>query len=137
MKKFGFFGVGKIALHHLKILKDQGHSVPVSVSKSKESESWKKFSSISKNTFFESSPNKLLLDYDLDGVFVCLPWHETEKYIELILKSKMPVLIEKPAALSFEKLNKAMISNKKYLNNKWVGYNRRFYKTVESFRNVW
>ena len=131
MKKFGFFGVGKIALHHLKTLKDLGHSVPVSVSKSIESESWKKFSSISKNTFFEASPNKLLLEYDLDGVFVCLPWNETEKYIELILKSKMPVLIEKPAVLCFEKLNKAITNNKKYLNNKWVGYNRRFYKTVE------
>ena len=105
MKKFGFFGVAKIALHHLKTLKKLGHSVPVSVSKSIESESWKKFSSISKNTSFEASPNKLLLEYDLDGVFVCLPWNETEKYIELILKSKMPVLIEKPAALSFEKLN--------------------------------
>ena len=134
MKKFGFFGVGKIALHHLKVLKEQGHIVPFACSKSPESNSWKSFLRISKNTLFEPSPIKLLSNYDLDGIFICLPWNQTEKYIELILKSKMPVLIEKPAALSSEKLNHAIINNKKYLNNKWVGYNRRFYKTVENLK---
>ena len=131
MKKIGFLGVGSIALHHLKVLQHLGCEVPFATSRSSNSKSWKKFINISKNTNFVSSATNLFSEHNLDAIIVCLPWHETEKYLDIIFSHNIPVLIEKPAALSAKKLKYFISKYKNNLHNKWVGYNRRFYKTVK------
>ena len=133
MKKIGFLGVGSIALHHLKVLQYLGCEVPFATSRSSNSKSWKKFINISKNTNFVSSATDLFSEHNLDAIIVCLPWHETEKYLDIIFSHNIPVLIEKPAALSAKKLMYFISKYKNNLHNKWVGYNRRFYKTVKIY----
>lgn len=135
MKKIGFLGVGAIALHHLKVLQYLGCEVPFATSISTNSESWKKFANISKKTIFVHSAIDLFSKYDLDAIIVCLPWHETEQYLDIIFSHNIPALIEKPAALSAKKLKHFVSKYGNNIYNKWVGYNRRFYKTVEILKN--
>lgn len=74
---------------------------------------------------------------DYDFVIVVLPWFEIEKKIPLILKkSKTNVFCEKPICLSFKKLKKFIIDEKKYKIKIFAIFNRRFYKNICIARKI-
>jgi len=64
-----------------------------------------------------------------NSVFVFLPWNIIEKKIIYIIKNtKKNIYCEKPIALSLKKLKKISAVSKKYNNNLYILYNRRYYK---------
>ena len=74
---------------------------------------------------------------DYDFVLVVLPWFEIEKKIFLILKkSKKNIFCEKPICLSFKKLKKLTIEEKKYKIKIFAIFNRRFYKNIIKVRKI-
>ena len=74
---------------------------------------------------------------DYDFVLVVLPWFEIEKKIPLILKkSKKNIFCEKPICLSFKKLKKFIVEEKKYKIKIFAIFNRRFYKNILQVRKI-
>jgi len=84
---------------------------------------------------FEGSVRALLKETEIDAVVSCLPWNVTESWLSELLSSPKPILIEKPIALSSEALSSAISHSNATLHNKYVGFNRRFYRTVQKLRD--
>lgn len=74
------------------------------------------------------------MDPEIDAVVACLPWHVTEAWLPRVLGVPKPVLIEKPIALSSGFLEAALQQAEGNPRNKMVGFNRRFYRTVQRVR---
>lgn len=83
---------------------------------------------------FEADGEKLLEDPHIDVVVASLPWNLTEKWLPRLLRTPKPVLIEKPIALSSRSLREALAASKGHAENKTVGFNRRFYNTVQKMK---
>jgi len=75
-----------------------------------------------------------LKDSHIDAVVVCLPWNITESWLPQLLSTPKPVLVEKPVALASKTLALAMGQSEAKLHNKYVGFNRRFYSTVQALK---
>jgi predicted dehydrogenase len=77
----------------------------------------------------------MLEDLEIDAVIACLPWNVTETWLPDLLATPKPVLLEKPIALSSSVLSQAIRQNKNTLQNKYAGFNRRFYRTVQTLKD--
>jgi len=67
-------------------------------------------------------------------VIACLPWNVTETWLPELLTTQKPVLIEKPAALSSLALATVLSNSHARPDNKFIGYNRRFYRSVQKLK---
>jgi hypothetical protein len=130
----GFLGVGSIAKYHAEVLQTLGHAVTVACGTSAGSPRWREFKSIAPQAQFEADGRALLQDPTIDAVVACLPWNVTETWLPDLLSTPKPVLMEKPVALSAETLSRAIEHAGATLDNKIVGLNRRFYRTVQELQ---
>ncbi len=79
---------------------------------------------------------RALNDKKFNCVFVFLPWNIIEKKISKIIKlTKRPIFVEKPIALSLNKLNQIYKLSKKFNKKVYVLYNRRYFQSVEFLKN--
>jgi len=128
--RIGFIGVGSIAKFHAEALEALGHVVNVGSGTSVDSPRWHEFKSVASQARFELDGRSVLLDSDVDAVVACLPWNLNESWLPELLSTAKPVLLEKPIALSSQAITGAMEQSGTNLDNKSVGLNRRFYRTV-------
>ena len=126
-----FIGVGKIALEHLKVIKALGLNVSYATCKSNKSKNWKTFRKISKETRFIKNIKDILNNKKIQFIVCSLPWNITHKYINYFADSQKKILIEKPFALEVSQIQSKKIFTQK---NLLIGFNRRFYKTVNRLK---
>lgn len=132
--RVGFLGVGNIARDHAQALNALGHVVAAGCATSAESPRWREFQSLAPQASFVESGRALLEDPEIDAVIACLPWNVTETWLPELLTTPKPVLVEKPVALSSSAFSKAMDTSQARPDNKFVGYNRRFYRSVQRLK---
>lgn len=128
--KFGIIGCGSVAIDHAIIIKKLGHKVVLGITKSKNSKNWKSFKKIFPETKFANKISEILNNSEIQYIVSCLPVTEQKKYCKKILATEKPVLIEKPLHDNFFQLKKIISTTRLFINNKIVGYNRRYYQTV-------
>jgi predicted dehydrogenase len=130
----GFLGVGSAARYHAEALQALGHTVSLGCGRSAESPHWRDFLTVATQASFESDGRSILNGPEIDAVVACLPWNVTESWLPDLLSTDKPVLLEKPVALSSSTLGLAMKQAPATLDNKFVGFNRRFYSTVRKLK---
>ena len=121
--RLGFLGSGKIALHHAAAFSYLGATIAASAARSEMSAAACEFRARTNACFM--TPDQLLSASDIDAVIACLPAEATAQWLQQLLASSKPILIEKPifpAGLDVTR------------GDKLVGYNRRFYKTVTALK---
>jgi len=132
--RVGFLGTGAIAREHAAAMRHLGHQVVAGCCRTGDSPRWTRFRTENPGVRWVPDGMALLADDDVDAVVACLPWHETPHWLEKLLESKKPVLLEKPIALCSAEIRRALSRNRELSANKMVGYNRRFYETVGKLR---
>jgi len=132
--KVGFLGVGSVARYHAEVVHALGHVVTVGCGQSPDSPRWAEFKTVAPQARFESNGQSLLENPEIDAVVSCLPWNVTETWLPELLSTQKPVLLEKPIALSSDALAQAMEHAATTLQNKYVGFNRRFYQTAQELK---
>lgn len=133
-QRIGVLGTGKAAWHHAVAARDLGHCVVAGSATSEESPRWRKFREVAPEAEFVSDGEALLEDASIDALIVSLPWQVMPDWTERLLRSPNPMLIEKPLGLSADAVERAVSQVGAVLDNKLVGYNRRFYGTVGRLR---
>ena len=128
--KFGIIGCGSVARDHAAIIKKLGHKIVLGITKSNKSKNWKLFKKTFPETKFANNISEILDNKEIQYIVSCLPVEEQKKYCKKILSTKKPVLIEKPLHDNFFKLKKIISKTHSSINNKIIGYNRRYYQTV-------
>jgi len=128
--KFGIIGCGSVAIDHATIIKKLGHKIVLGITKSNKSKNWKLFKKIFPETKFANKISEILDNNEIQYIVSCLPVEEQKKYCKKILSTKKPVLIEKPLHDNFFQLKKIISTTSSTINNKIIGYNRRYYQTV-------
>ncbi len=62
-----------------------------------------------------------------DAIILCSSTKSLSKILDILIKQKKPILVEKPVSIGTSYLKKFSLSYPKYVN---VGFNRRYYNTV-------
>jgi len=142
VKRFVFIGCGAIAYHHAEVILELGHKIIGASARPNSESSWK-FAKKYKLPIY-SDTDLLLIELKPDAIILCVSWDQTEKILAEIVNFKIPILVEKPVALSTKKLRKILKSvgyinvglhpSKGLTGNVLVGYNRRFYDFVPKIR---
>ena len=132
--RVGILGAGNIALDHVAALHALDHEVAAGCSTGTSSRRWRDFTLAAPEARFEPVGEALLVDPQVDAVVACLPWNLTEKWLPKLLSTPKPVLIEKPIALSTKALRAVLDRSNVKLENKLVGFNRRFYAPVQRLK---
>tara|TARA_Y100000589_G_C27170519_1_gene636470 strand:- start:79 stop:1041 length:963 start_codon:yes stop_codon:yes gene_type:complete len=125
--KVGFIGSGPISDFHIPALKNNGFSIEA-LGTTKNSESsckiCEKFELIDK---YCKDGWEEVLNSDVDAYIICVKIKNTLEILEKVVEKGKPVLVEKPIDYYSSSLEK--MKNNSFLENIFVGYNRRYYKT--------
>jgi len=142
IKSFVFIGCGNISYYHAEVILDLGHKIIGAGGKFKSKSSWK-FAQKYQLPIY-SDIHLLLQELKPDAIILCVTWDQTEKILADIVNFKIPVLVEKPVALSTKKLRKILHAvgytnvgfdpSKGLTENVLVGYNRRFYDFIPKIK---
>jgi len=130
----GFIGVGSIAIDHARAIQALGHNIIAGSAISESSPRWKKFKEIAPKAVFFSNIDDLLIANNVDAIIVCLPWYITESILKKLLLCSKKILIEKPISLSSVLLEKTLKLPNIQISNKTIGFNRRFYSSVQALK---
>jgi len=134
-QNLAIIGAGNIAPFHIEAALDAGFNI-TSIAASENSQSALQLSRKFDIPKYFPTVNDLLIDNSFDCLSIMIPPAATEGILSKVAFLGKPALIEKPVALSSNFLEN-FIENK----NIFVGFNRRFYKTIselklESNRNM-
>jgi predicted dehydrogenase len=132
--RLGFLGAGAVALEHARAAQALGHEPAAAAVRSGSSPRWAEFVALFPSARRVEDGRALLADPSLDAFVACLPWDETERWLEALIAVPKPVLIEKPAALSSAAVQRALSRAAGVAALKAVGYNRRFYEPVRRMK---
>ena len=131
MYSFAFIGCGKMARFHAEALSALGHSI-VAVSARSYSENVTFFlNNFGVGEYYTDNETLLAHSNDVDAFVVCTPWNVTERVIAQVVMAGKPVLVEKPIALSLHAIQEILKKVGDKSQNVLVGYNRRFYESVQ------
>ena len=131
-KTIAIIGCGNIAHFHIPALREVGIDT-FHCASSFNSKTIQNFSRYHKIKNFWTDPIKLAKSADKwDGVIISSPIEPALDLLDITAGFGKPVLIEKPVATSSSKLDKF---SKKAPSNVIVGYNRRFYNTVQKAKD--
>jgi len=125
-------GTSPIVEHHVKALKKAGFEIIAIASSNKTSSSGKKFAL--KNNIGKSYLDweTMINDEKYEGIVIATRTESTLKILEHAIKQNVPILVEKPINFNSKHIKKLLKNSHKMI---MVGYNRRFYKTVNEVRN--
>ncbi|MBQ91009.1 MAG: hypothetical protein CL441_06255 [Acidimicrobiaceae bacterium] len=132
--KFGFVGCGQMARYHAEVVVALGHSVDIVCSRTGSP----RRDAFCRDFGVGRSVDRLedLARAELDAVVVAVEWDATADIAEALMRSGVPCLIEKPVALTSERiagwLDRATPLGARCL----VGYNRRFYDFIPEVRQA-
>lgn len=128
--RIGILGAGDVARDHAMVAQHLGASVVAGSTRSQNSKKWQTFQKEYPQTEFVADAMTLLSRPDIDSLVACLPWNVQPDWAEHLLACEKPILIEKPLHLFADSLRDILSKDKLFLNNKLIGFNRRYYKTV-------
>jgi predicted dehydrogenase len=72
----------------------------------------------------------------LDALIVATSWEGTGSVATEVIQAGVPVLIEKPLALSSGKVGEILSATREFHNQVMVGYNRRFYDFIPRLKDM-
>ena len=131
--KIILIGTSPIAEFHVKSLKESGLTPIAVASSNRNSSSQKKFA-IKNNIEKNYSDWKKMIDTEkYDGIVIAARIESTLEILEYAIRKNVPILVEKPITYNSEDLEKLIKNSHKMI---MVGYNRRFYKTVNVLKNL-
>lgn len=136
--KFAFIGCGRVALFHADVVRHLGHNIEAVVARpgSANIDGFAEKYAVGKKIYGIEEFLKYLDEPGsaIDCILVCTSWDVTENILRQLLLLGMPVMSEKPAVLSVDKLNH--LKEKCDMQNLFVAYNRRFYDFVPFFKEM-
>jgi len=126
IKNLCLIGCGKTSLSHAQASNNLNTKIKYVFTKNFKGKRFKKFSK-----FFPKALRlqnlKNLDKLDVDGFIVALPWYLNDKFLlKYFINLRKPILFEKPIGFTNYKIWKKI----KYPKNKYIAFNRRFYKNV-------
>ena len=133
--KFAFIGCGKVSHFHAEVIRALGHEI-IGAAVRPGSKNIKRFAEKYSVPATYSDFRAMFQEMRPDAVVVCTSWNVTENLIEEILDRGYPVLLEKPVALSAQRLKSIIYSIGKYAGKVLIGYNRRFYDFVPRLKEA-
>lgn len=129
MTRIGIVGAGSIASHHVQAARKVGLEV-VAVCGRPDSKRAERFAQQNK-CLFDSNLEKLL-ERDLDGIVIATSISETSHVLEEVIKREVPILVEKPVTTNLNEMRRLSSIG----NQVRVGYNRRYYSSVQDARSI-
>lgn len=132
LRRLGFIGAGRMAREHARAATVIGTEVDVVLVPDTESPNVAEFQKIIPGARFVSSA-KAFWESDMEAIVVVAPWNVIPGMMTELLEDERPMLIEKPILLDRKAAWDAANRN---TENKIIGFNRRFYGTVERLRSA-
>lgn len=130
---FAVIGPGRIAQAHADVIKMFDHNIYLVIG-NKYSQSLLEFEK--KNTpnivAYSIEELKNNIEY-IDAVIISVPWNIVEKIVDQVLPLKIPILAEKPVALTLDKL--LFWKRNHCIENLYVAYNRAHYDFIKKLKN--
>lgn len=133
-KRIGIAGIGPAGLQHARAVIAAEHMVAVAATARLDSPNAAAFLNAIPGVRMVQGLDALLAEPDLDALVIALPWHETPRHLPRLLADPRPMLIEKPIGLTATAIEDATARAGAKVVNKIVGFNRRFYGTVDRVR---
>lgn len=133
MVTFGFIGCGEMARHHAKVVQALGHEIGAVVSRPNSA----RLGDFARDFHIPRTYTDwqaMVRDESLDALIVATSWNQTETLAADVIQTGLPVLIEKPLALSTAKATAILAQAKAFTSQVMVGYNRRFYDFVPQLK---
>ncbi|MBI4256638.1 Gfo/Idh/MocA family oxidoreductase [Candidatus Uhrbacteria bacterium] len=135
MLKFGFIGCGSAARSHADVVRALGHQIYAVAARA---------NSLNIDSFVHdyrvsrkfSDWGEMLLHGRPDALIVATSWENTELVAKEIIQARLPVLIEKPLALSSRKIKDILAEVGEVQGRVMVGYNRRFYDFIPRLKEM-
>jgi predicted dehydrogenase len=131
MIKVGLLGSSAIAREHARAVEVNGGVVHAFSSKSESSLNSREMSRVFPNAQYKPI-GEFLQDAGLDFIVSCLPVDLTDLYFEELLSCGKPILFEKPPFISSPA--RLCELNGSSLDQHWVGFNKRFFSTVQKLK---
>lgn len=126
-------GTSPIVEYHVKALKKTDFEIIAVASSNTNSSSHKKFArkNIIKKSY--SDWKEMMNKEKYDGIVIATRTESTIEILEHAIKQNIPILVEKPVSFNSKDIKKIINKSHKMI---MVGYNRRFYKTVNVVKNL-
>ena len=126
-------GTSPIVEYHVKALKKADFEIIAVASSNTNSASHKIFAK--KNIIKKSYSNwkEMMNKEKYDGIVIATRTESTIEILEYAIKQNIPILVEKPISFNSKDIKKIISKSHKMI---MVGYNRRFYKTINSVKNL-
>ena len=126
-------GTSPIVEYHVKALKKADFEIIAVASSNTNSASHKIFAK--KNIIKKSYSNwkEMMNKEKYDGIVIATRTESTIEILEYAIKQNIPILVEKPISFNSKDIKKIISKSHKMI---MVGYNRRFYKTINSVKNI-
>lgn len=134
-KKIAFIGCGKIAHFHADVLQHLGCQI-TAVSARSGSPRLRPFQEKYhiKNAY--ESWEEMLDKDDFDALWVTASWQSIDQILLPIIEYRKACFIEKPVALSSQKIKEAITLQNQIGTHLQIGYNRRFYHHVPKIKKI-
>ena len=131
----GFIGCGEIAHFHADTLMALNQNI-VAVSSRKKSPNIVPFSKKYSINRQYTDWQKMVEDEDVDALWVMASWDQMDDLLIPLIETGLPLFLEKPVALSSEKIQEAIEVHSKTNQYIQVGYNRRFYPFIDEIKSI-
>jgi predicted dehydrogenase len=132
--RLAFYGAGTVTRDHAEAAHALGAVVCAGSTRSQDSENWGQFHEQYPKAKFEEQPQNFATRNDIDAIVVALPWDKQDDALDWALGCPKPILIEKPIASNSSLLRRMLERHSSTQENKLVGYNRRYYQTLDALR---
>ena len=135
MLKFGFIGCGSAARHHADVVRVLGHKI-YAVAARANSPNIDSFAHDYQVSRKFGDWKEMLSHGDPDALILATSWENTELIAKEIIQARLPVLIEKPLALSSRKVKEILAEVGEVQDRVMIGYNRRFYDFIPRLKEM-
>ncbi len=133
MQKIAIIGISPIVSFHIKALRE-ANLEPIAIASSNlNSTTIENFALENKIVKHYSNWKKMLNDEVFDGILIASRVESTIEILNESIKQNVPILVEKPVSFDSDSLKKIVESAHEKI---MVGYNRRFYKTIEYVKKI-
>ena len=130
MKKIVLIGYGKIASHHLRVLRALKHDVIASCNRSDSGNMLAKSDGEIKRTY--SDYMQMINEINPDGIIVSVSFENIYGVTKDIIPFGIPILLEKPSGLSLNEHKSLVNLAKEHKTPVQIGLNRRHYSIYHS-----
>ena len=129
MPHLGLIGYGKVATHHLEVLRDLGGDVVAACNRSEEGRRRARDEGNIPRTY--EHIEDMLSTEDLDGVICCPSIYENFSVARRVLPFRIPTLLEKPPGTSLSEIRELVSLQQSHGTRVMVGLNRLWYSVLE------